>query len=431
MRQYLADLPIYFHEENNQPFENDKFYFLKSQNIELVEILNSLKNVPKGISSLAKHLGISKNGELDFTVIKLDEIGVASGVYTQSLCPSEAVKFDRANTDRGNIQLLCVISKNANVFTPTSKEDIRKICRELSKEFQVPEESILISCTGVIGVPLPMKQILGGIKNISKELDIGCLHESAQAIMTTDKKEKMVSVQFDDIIICGFAKGAGMIEPNMATMLSFFFTNANIEKPLLDIYLKNAVDKSFNSISIDTDTSTSDTVILISTNEIKINEAQKTNFERALNAMCMKLARDIVGLGEGVTKIIEARVGVETSYHDAKIFAKKIINSPLVKTAIYGADPNWGRIVMAIGKPTEMINYPEIIQENVKIKLMGEIVFNKGETIDLNLEEISNKIKAAKAIAIDIEIGNPLFFSTVWGCDLTEEYVKINSSYTS
>lgn len=432
MRQVLPEIPVYLREENDQPFENDKFYFLRSETNELVELENSLKYIPKGISSIAKHVGVSKkHGELDFTVIKLDKVGVGTGVYTRSLCPSEAVKFDQINTRHGRIQLLCIISKNANVFTPTSKEDILSICRELSKEFQVPEESILISCTGVIGVPLPMENILSGISNLSKELKRDRLHDSARAIMTTDSKEKVVSVQFDDIIICGFAKGAGMIEPNMATMLSFLFTNIKVDKPFLDTVLKRAVDNSFNSISIDTDTSTSDTVVLISTNEIVPNEAQKADFGIAINAMSMKLARDIIGLGEGVTKIIEARVGVESSSQDAKIFAKKIINSPLVKTAVYGGDPNWGRIVMAIGKPTDAAIHSEIDRETVRIKIMGESVFDGGKAVDFDLEQIARKIKMAKTVPIEVEMGKPLYYSTAWGCDLTEDYVKINSSYTS
>jgi glutamate N-acetyltransferase/amino-acid N-acetyltransferase len=361
----------------------------------------------------------------------LDKPGTGSAMYTRNMCCSEAVIFDKNNTAHGKIQLLCVISKNANVFTPTSGEDIHKIAEALATECQVPKESILLSCTGVIGVPLPVRKILEGIKGISKKLKKNHLLESAKAILTTDPKYKVVSVRLNDIVICGFAKGAGMLEPNMATMLVYLFTNARIEKIVLDQLLKEAVDCSFHCITVDTDTSTSDTVALMSTNEVELPDGEIADFRLAMKAVCIKLARDIVGQSEGATKVIEITVSTETSEREAKVFAKKIANSPLVKTAVNGADPNWGRIVMAIGKPSDEHNFDQIKPESVLIKFMNEIVFDRCQPITLDLNELSRKIKESKTISIEVCIGQPIYSAKVWGCDLSDEYVVINSQYTT
>ncbi len=398
----------------------------------LINVDNNLTHQPIGIKSVAKCVGILKSNVLDFTVIRLDETGTVAAVYTRSLCASDAVIFDRANTKTGDIRLICVISKNANVFTPTSREDLLQIVSALCQEFQVRKKEVLISCTGVIGVSLPVKKVIHGIQNLSTQLKKTNLESSAQAILTTDKREKTVSVQLaDGVRICGFAKGAGMIEPDMATMLCYFFTNARIHKEMLDTLLKRAVDRSFNSITIDSDTSTSDTVAIVSTNQKKMTPSSLCDFETALNALCIKLAQSIVREGEGISKIIEVNVHTDTSCNDAKLYAKKIANSPLVKTAIYGSDPNWGRIVMAIGKPTRSFTHKTIEPDQVTIKIMGDIIYDKGNQVEFNLKDLSSKIKKSDSVDLDVNIGNPVYSAKVWGSDLTEEYVRINSEYTT
>ncbi|MBL4867183.1 MAG: bifunctional ornithine acetyltransferase/N-acetylglutamate synthase, partial [Pseudomonadales bacterium] len=291
--------------------------------------------------------------------------------------------------------------------------------------------SQLISCTGVIGVSLPMDIVGNAIDGVAEKLQACALEQAAVAILTTDKQAKMASVEFDGVTLCGFAKGAGMIEPNMATMLSYFFTDVKIDKTDLDQILKRAVDKTFNAISVDSDTSTSDTVAIFSTNEKTIDEVGLQHFERALTALCLKLARDIIGQAEGANQVIEAKVSLSTSYEDARLFTKKIINSPLIKTAVYGRDPNWGRIVMAVGKPSDRETLPEIQPADVLIKILGQTVFEYGHQIPLDLEALSARMGEAKTVDIEVEIGRPVYTAKAWGCDLSEGYIKINAEYTT
>jgi len=430
MRQIVADQEIYITERPEGPFEEDQYCFINCAG-EKVELQNSLAFYPDGIKSIAQYIGVSKRDELDFTVIRLDQAGICSAVYTKNMSCSEAVIFDRANSAHGNVQLLCVISKNANVFTPTAREDIHRIAEALAEEFKVPKDAILLSCTGVIGVSLPMEAIISGIQGLSNQLEYGKLSESAKAILTTDRKEKVVSVQFGKAVLCGIAKGAGMIEPNMATMLVYLFTNVKVSKPKLDEILKAAVEPSFNCITVDSDTSTSDTTAIFTTNEVEISEEELIDFERAVRAVCLKLSRDVVSQAEGVTKLIEIKVSSGSSYQQAKAYAKKIANSPLVKTAVYGADPNWGRIVMAIGKPDENTADQRIAPEDVQIKFLDQTVFDRNRQVELDLERLSNEIKQSKTVTIEVVIGEPLYAAKVWGCDLTEEYIRINAEYTT
>ncbi|GFN33204.1 bifunctional glutamate N-acetyltransferase/amino-acid acetyltransferase ArgJ [Paenibacillus xylaniclasticus] len=430
MKQVIANQEIYITERPDRPFEEDQFYFINCAG-EKVELQNSLAYYPDGIQSIAKYIGVSKKNELDFTVIRLDQIGTCSAVYTKNMSCSEAVVFDRANSVHGNVQLLCVISKNANVFTPTAREDIHRIAEALSEEFNVSKSAILLSCTGVIGVSLPMDTILSGIRGLSSKLEYGKLLESSKAILTTDRKEKVVSVRFGKVVLCGIAKGAGMIEPNMATMLVYLFTNIKVSKSKLDEILINAVEPSFNSITVDSDTSTSDTTAIFTTNEVEVSEEELVDFERAVRAVCLKLSRDVVSQAEGVTKLIEITVSSSNSYQEAKAYAKKIANSPLVKTAIYGADPNWGRVVMAIGKPDANTPSNKINPEDVRIRFLDQTVFDRNQRVEFDLERLSNEIKQSKTVTIQVEIGEPLYTAKVWGCDLTEEYIHINADYTT
>ena len=443
MKSILPEVGVWLNEVEAPGTENDQFSFSRVgaevsedagdgvDDSDRITIENDLRHQPQGIQTYGGHIGVCANGTPDFTVVKLDNMGVGKAVYTRSLSCGDAIRFDRENTLHGDIQLLCVVSKNANVFTPTSRKDIDTIAAQLEKELGVPATSQLISCTGVIGVQLPMDIIAKAIDGVGAKLRPATLEQAAEAILTTDKQAKMASVTFDGITLCGFAKGAGMIEPNMATMLSYFFTDAKINKTDLDAILKRAVDKSFNSISVDSDTSTSDTVAIFSTNEKELDEVGLQNFERALTAICLKLARDIVGQAEGANQVIEAKVSLPTSYEDARLFTKKIINSPLIKTAVYGRDPNWGRIVMAVGKPSERETISEIQPKDLLIKILGQTVFEYGHQIPLDLEALTKRMGEEKTVDIEVEIGEPIYTAKAWGCDLSEGYIKINAEYTT
>jgi glutamate N-acetyltransferase/amino-acid N-acetyltransferase len=231
--------------------------------------------------------------------------------------------------------------------------------------------------------------------------------------------------------VCAMAKGAGMIEPNMATMLVYFFTNADVDGAGLRDIIADASERTFNSLSVDSDTSTSDSVVLFSTRQAKVGGAERADFVDAVRCMSLKLARDIVAQAEGSTKLIECTVGLHTSPRDAKIMAKKIINSPLVKTAIHGADPNWGRLVMAIGKPDERLTLRSIPRRDVTISVMGRVLFDGGRPVDVDLPALSKSIGESARIAIDVRIGDPRHVATVWGCDLSRRYVEINADYTT
>ena len=431
MEKVFDNLGIYLDEHAERPVEQDLIYFERVDNGESIVLRNDLSCQPSGIKSYSAHIGICKEGSADFTLIVLDKPGLGKAVYTRSLSCSDAVRFDRENTRVGNIQSLCVISKNANVFTPSAKQDILHIAQQVETVTGVPITHQLISCTGVIGVPLPMDKVVSGIQSASGNLEYGQLEASANAIMTTDKQAKMVSVEFDGIRIAGFCKGAGMIEPNMATMLAYYFTNAVIPAQRLEAILKRAADLTFNAVSVDTDTSTSDTVAILSTAEREMSEKDIENFERALTAMFFKSSRDILGQAEGANSVIEAQVSLSTSFEDARAYAKKIINSPLIKTAVHGSDPNWGRVVMAIGKPMERNSLAEINPEQLRISIMDEVVFNYGAPLPLQLDILSNRMRAARTVRIKVEIGAPVYTAKAWGCDLSEEYIRINADYTT
>jgi glutamate N-acetyltransferase/amino-acid N-acetyltransferase len=220
-----------------------------------------------------------------------------------------------------------------------------------------------------------------------------------------------------------------MIEPNMATMLVYFFTNADVDGKGLHAVLSDAVDRTFNSLTVDSDTSTSDTVVMFSTRKVALDEALRADFTAAVRAMSIKLARDIVSQSEGATKLIECRVRLDSTPNDAKIMAKKIANSPLVKTAVHGGDPNWGRVVMAIGKPDERLTIGAIPRDSVVIEMMGQVVFSRAQPVAIDLAALSRELKASTRVSIGVRIGEGRHSATVWGCDLSRRYVDINAEY--
>jgi glutamate N-acetyltransferase / amino-acid N-acetyltransferase len=325
--------------------------------------------------------------------------------------------------------VLAVVNKNANVFTPHGEADTAAMAGWLSEELAVKPGDIVPSCTGVIGVALPMDKIKAAIHGVSAKLRPGALDEAARAILTTDRGPKVCSVRVGDLIVCAMAKGAGMIEPNMATMLVYFFTNADVDGRELQAILSEAVDRTFNSLTVDSDTSTSDTVAIFSTRAVPLDPALRSDFVDAVRAMSIKLARDIVAQSEGATKLIDCTVRLDSSTRDAKIMAKKIVNSPLVKTAVHGGDPNWGRIVMAIGKPDERLSIRAIPRESVVIEMMGKVVFSRAEPIAIDLDALSRELKSSSRVSIEVRIGEGRHSATVWGCDLSRRYVDINAEY--
>jgi glutamate N-acetyltransferase/amino-acid N-acetyltransferase len=269
-----------------------------------------------------------------------------------------------------------------------------------------------------------MDKIRAGLRGIRDELKADNLKLAAEAIMTTDKYPKYVSCKIGSAVIAGIAKGAGMIEPNMATMLVYLTTDADVPKAAMRPMLRRIVDRTFNCMSIDTDTSTSDTVVVMANGLAgKVKLAQ---FEKGLLQVCEYLTKEIARSGEGATKLITVDVkGAKTATQAGRV-AKSVVNSPLVKTAVYGCDPNWGRVIMAVGKCFD----PSIEPAKVTIRFGETNVFKKGSPVDCDLEALWQYLgRPEVSIGVDLGIGKAS--SRVWGCDLTEGYIKENAYYTT
>jgi glutamate N-acetyltransferase/amino-acid N-acetyltransferase len=428
-RRLFDDWNAYLEVAASADPSEDVVSFHSSREGREVRVDPTLAHQPAGITCGALAAGIKHEGVLDFTIVKLDAPGSAAAVFTKSLCPSYAVLYGREALADGRAQVLAVVSKNANVFTPHGEADTAAMAGWLSEELAVKPGDIVPSCTGVIGVALPMDKIKAAIQGVSAKLRPGALDEAARAILTTDRGPKVCSVRVGDLVVCAMAKGAGMIEPNMATMLVYFFTNADVDGRGLQAILAGAVDRTFNSLTVDSDTSTSDTVAIFSTRAVPLDPPLRSDFVDAVRAMSIKLARDIVAQSEGATKLIECTVRLDSSTRDAKIMAKKIVNSPLVKTAVHGGDPNWGRIVMAIGKPDERLSIGAIARESVVIEMMNKVVFSRAQPIAIDLSALSCELKSSSRVSIDVCIGEGRHSATVWGCDLSRRYVDINAEY--
>lgn len=380
---------------------------------------------PQGYLSVAKNLGI-KDTTLDFTVIYSTVRAAAVGMFTQSLFCGAPVVVGREHLADGYAQALVINSKNANVATGQRGVDTaRDIARLVAAELHIAPEDVIPSSTGVIGQPLPIEKFRQGIAGLQEQLRPDNLGSAAQAIMTTDTRPKLLARQVGNAVLAGMAKGAGMIEPNMATMLAFVLTDAAIPASALRPMLQRAVEISFNRVSVDTDTSTSDTTILMANG--LAGEVDLAAFQSALNEVCICLAKDIARDGEGATKLIEVVVSSARDDQQATRIAKAVVNSPLVKTAVYGADPNWGRVSMAIGKCHEET---DIRPEKVCITFGDTCVFATGEPQKVDLQDLETYLRESEIqIAIDLGLGGGQ--ATVWGCDLTEDYVKINALYTT
>jgi glutamate N-acetyltransferase / amino-acid N-acetyltransferase len=427
----FADWNVYL-ESSASADPSEDVVSLRSRTLEReVAVEPTLVHQPGGMSSAAVAAGVKSEGVLDFAVVKLQSPGPAAAVFTKSLCPGHAVVHAKQALADGRAQLLAVVSKNANVFTPYGDADTRTLVHRLADEFRVRENDVVLSCTGVIGVPLPMEKLERAVAGFSSRLRPRLVEDAARAILTTDRGPKVCSTRIGDVVVCSMAKGAGMIEPSMATMLAYFFTNVDIDADRLKAVLTDAVERTFNSISVDSDTSTSDTVVLFSTAEHRPLPDEEADFVDAVRCMSVKLARDIVAQSEGATKLIECTVHVDTSPMDAKRIAKQIVNSPLVKTAVHGGDPNWGRLVAAIGKPDERTLARSIAPSDVAIEMMGQQVFCRAKPTAWDSDALARTLRASTRVTIDVRIGEGRHTAKVWGCDLSARYVEINADYTT
>jgi glutamate N-acetyltransferase/amino-acid N-acetyltransferase len=382
--------------------------------------------------------GIKYQGRKDVMLIRLAPGTTIAGAFTRSSTRSACVRDDQAKLairqDTGVGAAIIVNSGNSNAFTGKAGDKaVQDVTRAVARALDLPEARVFSSSTGVIGEPLPAERITAVVPDLVAGLSEGAIKGAAQAIMTTDTFPKGASAVVEGvggpIHIAGIAKGSGMIAPDMATMLVYLFTDATIPAPRLQKMLSRYVDESFNSITVDSDTSTSDTLLLCATGrsaaEPVTGDVAKA-FEAALRAVMLDLARQVVRDGEGATKLVEVRVTGAASDEDAAKVAFAIANSPLVKTAVAGEDPNWGRIVAAIGK-----SGAEADRDRLTIRFGDILVAEKGWRAPSYREEDGAAYMKEPELVIAVDMGLRDAKRTVWTCDLTARYVAINADYRS
>ncbi|PIO99397.1 bifunctional glutamate N-acetyltransferase/amino-acid acetyltransferase ArgJ [Pleomorphomonas carboxyditropha] len=394
----------------------------------------------EGVRFATAAAGVKYKGRTDVLLVALDEATEVAGVFTTSKCPSAPVDWCRANLPKGKARALMVNSGNANAFTGKKGRDtVEASAAYVAAALGVPAGEVFLASTGVIGEPLDARKFEAVLGDLSARLAPAPWIDAARAIMTTDTFPKVVTatVLLDGVpvTINGMAKGAGMIAPDMATMLSFIFTDAPLAAPVLQDLIGKGVKPSFNSITVDSDTSTSDTLLLFSTGRAAARGAPRiadpadprlAAFRAALDGLLADLAKMVVRDGEGARKFIEVNVTGAADDASAKRIAFAIANSPLVKTAVAGEDANWGRVVMAVGKAGEPAD-----RDRLAIYFGGIRVAVDGERDPDYSEDAASAAMRKDEIVIRADIGLGEGRATVWTCDLTKEYVAINGDYRS
>jgi len=394
----------------------------------------------EGVSFATAAAGIKYKGRTDVLLVSLAKGTEAAGVFTRSKCPSAPVDWCREVLTSGKARGLVVNSGNANAFTgKAGKETVKKTAAIAAEALGCKPREIVLASTGVIGEPLDAAKFDGPLQKAAKKLKPKPWIEPAKAIMTTDTYPKLATVTADldgvTVTINGIAKGAGMIAPDMATMLSFIFTDAPIEHEALQALLSKGTATSFNAITVDSDTSTSDTLILFATGAAeqrgapriaKASDKRLAGFRKALDGLLTNLAHQVVKDGEGARHFVSITVKGAKSVASAKKIAKSVADSPLLKTAIAGEDANWGRIVAAVGKAGEPAD-----RDKLSISFGGIRVAHKGARDPSYDEAKVSALMKHQTIDIGIDIGLGKGAFTVWTCDLTKEYVEINGDYRS
>jgi glutamate N-acetyltransferase/amino-acid N-acetyltransferase len=388
-----------------------------------------------GVRLAAGEAGIRYKGRADVLLVEFAEGTTVAGVFTKNLCPGAPVTYCREILPGGQARGLVVNAGNANVFNGVAGiRAVETTANAAAKTLGTPADQIFLASTGVIGEPLPAQKIVAVLDKLKASLAEGRFADAARAIMTTDTFPKAATrtarLGAKEVRITGIAKGSGMIAPDMATMLSFIFTDAAIPAPALQAMLAKGVDQSFNCITIDSDTSTSDTVLLFATGQAGNKPTEEpshlADFRRALGEILHDLALQVVRDGEGAQKLVQITVEGAVSNASARRIGLAIANSPLVKTAIAGEDANWGRIVMAVGKAGEPAD-----RDKLGVAVGGVWMAQAGGIVPgYNEAPVVAHMKGREIdIAVDIGLGQG--HATVWTCDLTHGYIDINGSYRS
>jgi glutamate N-acetyltransferase/amino-acid N-acetyltransferase len=396
--------------------------------------------VLRGVRMATAAAGIKYKGRTDVLLMVFDKPASVAGVFTKSKCPSAPVDFCRSNLPHGTARAVVVNSGNANAFTGVKGKAATDLtAKSAAQAVGCGENEVYLASTGVIGEPLDATKFAGVLGDMSTSATGDFWQDAAKAIMTTDTYRKVATRTTEiggvTVTINGIAKGAGMIAPDMATMLSFVVTDAAISSAALQAMLSAGVEPSFNSMTVDSDTSTSDTLMLFATGAAAedgqtpvsdANDPALASFREALNALLKDLAIQVARDGEGATKMLEITVTGAESDAAAKTIALSIANSPLVKTAAAGEDANWGRIVMAVGKAGEAAD-----RDKLAIWFGDIRVAVNGERDPSYSEDAATAVMKKQDIPVKVEIGLGSGKATVWTCDLTKEYVAINGDYRS
>lgn len=390
----------------------------------------------QGFSASGIHCGIRKNkGKKDLALIYSDTQATCASVYTTNKVKGAPLTVTKKNIENGYARAVICNSGNANTCNANGIEIAEKTCALLGKALNIDPSDVVVASTGVIGQPLDITPIEKGIPSLVSSLGNNS-EDAAEGIMTTDTRLKQIAVSFmvdgKECKIGGIAKGSGMIHPNMATMLVFITTDCNISSEMLNLALSSDVQNTFNMVSVDGDTSTNDMVTILANGKAQnkqiCTQGEAFNeFMKALNTVTVYLCQKIAGDGEGATKLLECKVSGAYDEKNAKIIAKSIICSSLVKAAMFGSDANWGRVLCAIGYSgaTVDVNRVDVSFKSNK----GEIIVcQNGAGVEFS-EEKAKEILLQDEITIDVKLGDGNASATAWGCDLTYDYVKINGDY--
>lgn len=380
--------------------------------------------LPQGFVARTDALGLRDEGD-DFALVVSTRPCVSAGVFTQSLFAGPSVVLSRPRARSGRARAVAVVAKNANVATGAEGlAHAEELSRIVAAATGLAPDEVVIASTGVIGRPYPMEQMRSRLAGLgAAEFDAGAA-DVARAMMTTDTVAKTAVQSAGPARVVGVAKGVGMIEPDMATMLAFVFTDAEVDAPTLDRLWRRAVGETFNCLSVDSDTSTSDTAVVLANGAA--GPVAEGALSVALREVCLDLTLQLARDGEGATKLITVTVRAARDADQARRVAKSIVNSPLVKTAVHGADPNWGRVAMAIGKCHE---YTDIDPDRVVIRF-GDMEAYPARPGPDGLVQMA-AIMAADHVEIDVELATGTAEATVYGCDLSAGYVHINADYTT
>ncbi len=390
---------------------------------------------PQGFTAAGVRAGIKKSGNLDVAVIYTEKTAAVAGVFTQNQVAAAPVRVSKIVADTGTAHAIVANAGCANACTgEQGLRDAEKMADIAAKELGCRQDDVIVASTGVIGVALPMDKMEAGIKSAVKELSREGSVNAGNAIITTDTYSKACATEVEiggkEVRFGAIAKGSGMIMPNMATMLCFITTDADIERKLLQEALSEITEVTFNMLTVDGDTSTNDMVIVLANGaaenpKITSKNADYEKFYATLKEMCTELAKRIAADGEGASKFLTINVHGAETFADAKKIGMAIANSLLVKTAFFGEDPNWGRVICAVGYSGVRIS-----PEKTIIKYGGIPVYAHSVGVKFDENEIK-KVMTAHDITIDIELGLGDFDATVWTCDTSFQYVKINADYTT